>query len=503
VTSSGENQGPVREELDVAEVRKRAFSGSAMLAVKGGVVQVLGLASTIVVAHYLTPGELGKVAFGITITTILAFIGGSQGLAGALIRRQEAPEPADLQAVIGLQLTIGVAIAFAVSVATWPLGEVGQLTTLMVWAIPITAFRIPAQTVLERSLTYRPIVAAEVSEVVLYQAWTIVTVLAGWGVWGLASAIPFRAVSGTTILILISRVRHLRPRFDRERSRRLLGVGLRIQATDLVDGLRDQGVNMAAASFGGLSVLGLWSMAGRALQLPVMLYSSLFRVSLPAMSRLLALGKDPKRLIEDAMALVAPGFGLILVPLAACSPVLFPAVLGERWAGTSSIMPPACLGWMVAAPIGVAGVGYLWAIGDAHVPLRGSILNTIAWFVVALPLLPILGAGALGLGMLAAYLVQSVTIALGVRKRVRIDFVRPVVVPLAIAVAAAAPVWLAASAADPSLLAVVVTAGLSEALYLGGLFLFQRRVALRLVGAVVRPITGRIRPGRATAAAGP
>lgn len=473
-----------------------------MLALKGGIVQVLGLVSTIVVAHYLTPGDLGKVAFGITITTILAFIGGSQGLAGALIRRQEAPQPADLQAVLGLQLAIGVTIAVVVSVAMLPLGEVGQLTTLMVWAIPITAFRIPAQTVLERSLAYRPIVTAEISEVVLYQAWTILTILAGWGVWGLASATLFRAVSGTSILIILSKVWHLRPRFDRERSRHLIGIGLRIQATDLVDGLRDQGLNMAAASLGSLSVLGLWSMAGRALQLPVTLFSSLFRVSLPVMSRMLALGKDPKPLIEDAMALVAPVFGLILVPIAACSPVLFPAVLGEQWAGASSIMPPACLAWMIVAPVAIAGVGYLWAIGDGSVPLRGSILNTIAWFGVSLPLLPILGARALGVGMLAAYLVQSVTIARGVRKRVKIDFVRPTAVPLAIAVAAATPMWLVASEADPNLIAVVVTASLSEALYLGGLFLFQRPVARRIIGAAARPITARIRLFRATAAEG-
>lgn len=501
VTPPNEGQRPPPDELGVAEIRKRAFSGSLLLALKGGVVQVLGLISTIVIAHFLTPGELGKVAFGITITTILAFIGGSQGLAGALIRREEEPEAADLQAVVGMQLAIGLAIAVIVSAATWPLGEVGQLTTLMVWAIPVTAFRVPAQTVLERSLAYRPIVAAEISEIVLYQAWQIGTVLAGWGVWGLASAILFRAFSGTAILIFISKVRHLRPRFDRKRSRRLVGIGLRIQATDLVDGIRDQGINVAAGSLGNLSVLGLWSMAGRALQLPVTLFASLFRVSLPAMSRLLALGRDPKPLIEDAMALVAPAFGLILVPMAACSPVLFPAVLGERWSGASSIMPPACLGWMIIAPIAVAGVGYLWAVGDGSVPLRASIYDTVVWFAISLPLLPVLGVKALGLGMLAAYVVHSVVIARGVRKRVRIDFVRPVVVPLAIAVSAATPMWVAASAAPPTLEAVVVTAVLSEVLYLGGLFIFQRTVARRLVRATIRPLGARFGLGRASVAA--
>src|SRR5262249_32608014 len=75
--------------LTVGDIRRRALSGSVLLSAKGIAVQVLGLVSTIVIAHYLTPNELGMVAFGITLTTLLAFIGGSQGLAGALIRRQE------------------------------------------------------------------------------------------------------------------------------------------------------------------------------------------------------------------------------------------------------------------------------------------------------------------------------------------------------------------------------------------------------------------------------
>jgi O-antigen/teichoic acid export membrane protein len=477
--------------LSVGDVRRRAFSGSVLLAGKGVVVQVLGLASTVLIAHYLTPGELGKVAFGITLTTVLAFVGGSQGLAGALIRRKETLQAADLETALGLQLAVGMAIAIVVTAVAWPLGEVGQLTAVMVWAIPVAAFRVPAQAVLERELAYRRIVSAEVFELLCFQAWQIGTVLAGWGVWGLATAVLCRALSGTIVLILLSRVRHLRPRFDRERSRRLLGLGLKIQATDLVDGLRDQGVNIAAGTLGGLSVLGLWTMAYRALQLPAMVFTSLFRVSLPAMSRMLALGKDPRPLIEDALALVAPSFGLVLVPLAASSPALFPAVLGEDWAGAAGVVPPACLGYMLVGPAAIAAVGYLWAIGDGNVPLRGAVFNLIAWFAVSLPLLPFVGAPAIGFGMLAAYVVQTVTLIRGVRRHVRVSFMRPLLVPLVIASAATTPVWLAASAVRPTFAVVVAAAAIAELAYLGGLFVFHRDTTRRILALSIRPLAGR------------
>ena len=479
--------------LTVGEIRQRALSGSVLLSAKGIVVQVLGLISTILIAHFLTPSELGMVAFGITLTTLLAFVGGSQGLAGALIRRQEKPEAADLEAVVGLQLAIGTAIAVLVTAATWPLGEVGQLTALMVWAIPLSAFRVPAQTVLERDLAYRRLVSAEMVEILLFQAWQIGAVLAGWGVWALASAVLWRAIAGTIVLIAMSNVRHLRPRFDRGRSRQLLGLGVKIQATDLVDGLRDQGVNMSAAMLGGLSVLGLWSMAYRALQLPLMVFSSLFRVSLPAMSRMLGLGKDPKPLIEETVSLVAPSLGLILVPLAACSPALFPAILGQDWAGAAGAVPPACLGIMLVGPVAIAGVGYLWAIGDGNVPLRGSIYNTITWFAVSLPLLPSLGVTAIGVGMLAALVVQTATIFRGVRKHVSLSLKRPLFVPLTIAVVVTTPVWFLASVMTPTLGVVFATAVTAELFYLGALFLFHRNATRKIVVFSAHPLAARRR----------
>jgi PST family polysaccharide transporter len=491
LTNEHDSEPPRSGHLTSADIRRRAFSGAMLLGVKAVVVQALGLASTILIAHYLTPGALGEVAFGIMLTTLVAFVGGNQGLAGALIRRQEPPDARDLETALGLQLAIGLAIAFVVAAVALPFGTVGDLTALMVWAIPITACRVPAQTVLERDLAYRRLVSAEVAEVVLFQIWQIATVVAGWGVWGLATAVLWRAVTGTGVLVALTPDRYLRPRFDRGRSRRLLGIGLKIQATDLVDGLRDQGVNMSTAAIGGLPVLGLWSMAYRALQLPFMVFFSLYRVSLPAMSRLLALGRDPRPLIEDSVGLIAPPLGVVLVPMAACSPALFPAVLGERWAGAAGAIPPVCLGLMVAGPVLIAGIGYLWAIGDGKVPLRGSIYCAIAWFAVSLPLLPSLGATAVGFGLGAGFVAQTVVIVHGLRRHVRLSFRGPLLVPTAIAVAATTPAWIAARSVHPTLFVTAATAAGAAALYLGALFLFHRQVMRKILSFGLRPLVRR------------
>ena len=488
--------------LAAGDIRRRAFSGSMLLGLKSIVVQALGLASTIVIAHYLTPSALGELAFGITLTTIVAFVGGNQGMTGALIRRQVAPGAADLETALGLQLSLGLVIALGVSVVALPFGTAGELTALMVWAIPITAFRVPAQTVLERDLSYRLLVSAEVVEIVLFQIWQITTVLLGWGVWGLATAVLWRAVSGTSVFVALSPDRHLRPRLDRHRVRGLLRIGWKIQATDLVDGLTPQGINFGIAALGGVSVLGLWSMAWSALQVPFMAFFSLYRVSLPAMSRLLALGRDPRPLIEDAVGLIAPPFGVVLVAMAACSPALFPAVFGERWAGAAGAVPPACLGLMLAGPVLTAGVGYLWAIGDGKVPLRGSIYFAVAWFAVSLPLLPSLGATAAGIGLGAGFVVQTLVVMQGLRRHVQLSLGRSLLVPTGIAVLAVTPAWIAARSFQPTLGLAVATAAGATALYVGILFLFHRRVMWRVLSTGLGPFVERRQAQLANTAAG-
>jgi O-antigen/teichoic acid export membrane protein len=478
--------------LTVREVRDRAISGTILLTARGAALQVAGLASTIVVAHFFTPGELGKVAFGLTLTTLLLFAGGSQGLAGALIRMQETPRRVELETGIGLQLAIGLLIALATTAIGWQFGEVGHLTALMVWAVPLAAFRVPALTMLERRLAYRQIVTASFVEILFYQGWQIVTVIAGWGVWGLASAVICRSVAGTAAMIVLSDVRYLRPRLHRQHSRHLVHLGIRIQAGELLDALRDQGLNLTVGATAGLSALGLWSMAYRALQIPTTIFASLARVSFPGISRLITLGEDPKPLVEEAVAVTAPACGLILVPLAASSPALFPAVLGHKWAGAAAVIPPASLGLMLAIPVAVAAVGYLWAIGDGDTPLRGSIANAAVWFGVALPLLPAIGVSALGWGMLAALVSQATVLARGVRKHLEVHFARHVIVSAAIAVAAATGPWLVVSLAQPTILTAIAGGAVAVLLYTALLFLLHRQPTRRLARLVLPPLAARM-----------
>ncbi len=63
------------------------------------------------------------------------------------------------------------------------------------------------------------------------------------------------------------------------------------------------------------------------------------------------------------------------------------ALLGEAVDAPGSRLLPVCLTIMVAGPVSVAFVGYLWAIGEAGAVLRSTWLQIPFLLVVLLPLL--------------------------------------------------------------------------------------------------------------------
>ena len=274
----------VEPALSTGDIGRRAASGAALLAAKGIFVQVLGLASTIVVARLLVPSQLGLYAIAVTISTFLLMLGSGVGMAAALIRRPAAPEHADLRAFVALQLVVSIVLLGVVILATRPFGLVGHLTAVMVVSAPITAFRGAGLVVLERQLLYKRIASAETAEMVIYYAWTVVTVVIGWGLWGLATATVARSLVGTALIIALAPTGVIWPRYDRRRIRAMLGIGLRVQTVDFVVAFRDQILVLGTAALGSVSIVAYWSLILRAIQAPQTLLLNLMRVSFPAMS---------------------------------------------------------------------------------------------------------------------------------------------------------------------------------------------------------------------------
>jgi O-antigen/teichoic acid export membrane protein len=481
--------GFLTPEADLAadELRHRAGRGVVVLLARGALTRAIALVGALVLARMLGPRDFGIFALGATLIVAGGFLSGS-GLGAALVRRERGPDRGELESLLGVQLlftTVLAAIAFA---CAWPFGEEGIVLAIMVASVPLTAIRTPGLIVLERSLSYRPVAAAEILEAVVLYGWSIGTVLAGWGLWGVATAFLARAAAGSAAVLLATQTAPLRPRLSWTRLRGLLGFGAAFQGVALANVVRDQGLNVGVAAIAGLASLGIWTAARRILDVPYMLFQALWRVSFPAMARLLARGEDPAPMVQRALALTAISAGAVLAAVVAFAPGGVPAILGDGWADAATVVPWAALGLLIGGSVSVATAGFLYAVGDARTVLVGAVLHTAAWMLVAFPLLPVVGVEAVGMGWLVAALVEALILGRSTLRRIRVSIAAPLALPLLFAAAAAVAGRIVSDQAGDSLSAALAGAAVALAVYGVALLGFCRGLVEETFGIAGRAL---------------
>lgn len=476
-----------------AALKERALAGVFIVAGRGLVILIVAFGGTVVLARLLTPRDFGVVAIGTAVVMVVALLSDG-GLGAALIRRAEPPTMRELEALTALQLagTIGLALVFAVIAV--PLGEIAGVVALMTASMPIVALQFPGRIVLERELSYRPLAAVEIAQVLTFYVSAVPLVLAGLGVWGLASATITMRITGAIVMARVSPVGVVRPRFAWRDIRSLLGFGVRFQAVNATWLVRDLLLSTGIAALAGPATLGLWTLAKRLLEVPMLVYESLLRVSFPTMSQLVAAREDTPQLIERAAGIAIVANGLILTGLAASAPGLVPGLFGEDWHAASYAVPGACLGLAISGSVVVATQSYLYAVGDASLPLRANALQAAVWVAVALPLLPHLGVGAVGLGWLVSSIFEVAVLMHGVQKWCRVDLVRPLLGPSLLGIAAAGLGWLVADRAGANLVSGIAGGALATLLFFLGMLVFRRDVLLEICHLTARSVRAAVSP---------
>jgi O-antigen/teichoic acid export membrane protein len=463
-------------------------TGAALVVARGFLVRLLGFASYVVVARFVSPEEFGVFTFGAAIVTAGQFLSDA-GMAAALVRQPEEPEHADLRAVQGLQLAVSGSLATVALVIGALIGGDGLVVGAMVVSLPIATLRVPAMTLLERHLNYRPLVVVEVAETLAFSVFMIAAVVGGAGVWGLALAVVVRAIFGTIALTRVGPVGFVLPSVDPPRVRPILRFGAKFQALSAVGVANEQIYNPAVTAISGVGALGIWGMAYRILQLPQLIFVSLRRVSYPAIARLIGAGEDVRGTVERSARLAAVGSGLVLVPLVGSSTALVPLVFGDRWADAADILPGLCLGLMIGGPVSVAVAAYLLAANQAGVVLRSAILRVGTMLVVALSLLPVIGVVAMGLGYVAAATVEASVLGAAAARSLDVRLGRALLPCCLSAVGAGAAGWAVAVLLGVSVAGCVLGGAVSFSVFAGALWTLSHdalvdavRIVRRLLG---------------------
>jgi polysaccharide transporter, PST family len=474
---------PGPDEREVHEVKRLAAAGAALIVIRSAATQFLALAGNIVLAHLLLPRDFGAIAFGTTLVTVVGVLSDG-GIGVALIRRSADPSLEDLRALLGIQLAGSCALAALTVIVGSFFGGVGLVSAVMALSLPFLAVRAPASIVLERRLLYRPVVVAEFVESLAFYAWSIPAVLAGFGVWGLATGTVVRAIVGALLLNLLSPVGWIRAQWDWGRLRSLLAFGVLFQARGLVALARDEGLNIGIVAIAGLSTLGMWALASRIMQIPFWVFSALWRVSYPAMARLNRAGAELGPTVDNlagTTSLLAVG---VLAPLSGVADQLITGLFGQKWEPAAAIIPWASAGLMVSGPISVACSGFLYAMNDSRTPLRATVANAVVWLSASFVIINPVGPAAVGIGWLLGSLTEALIFSRAVRARSKARLWPACVLPLSLAVPTALAGRAAETAAGSGLVGALVGALFAGAFYSGFVLLFARRRVKRLVATL-------------------
>jgi O-antigen/teichoic acid export membrane protein len=464
-------------------LRDRALRGVMTMGLRAVIVRAIGLAGTLVLARLLGPSDFGIIALGLTIVVLGRFLSDG-GVAPGLIRREQPPRRAELEAVAGLQLGVCVAMLAGVGVISHLVAahESAALTlTLMAAAGLLDAARTPTSITLERELDFRLVVRAEVLEIAVYNAAAIALVAAGAGVAGVGVAAVLRAATGSAYLVRRGPVGLVRPRAAWSELRPLMRFGLLFQGAWLLTLARDEGLNLLLVGIAGTAALGAWALARRLLVVLTLLVESAWRVALPGMSRLLQRGEPPKRLLTRGLSLGAVACGLPVAAIVGTTPALVPALFGPGWGEAQRAAPWLAGGLMLAVPIGLVLNSLLWAREDGWRAFALGVPALVVTMAVAIPLMPAHGAVGAGIGWFAGGVTIVATGAWYARDLFGAQALVALLWPALATAAAIGAGWAVTAAIAAHWPAVLAGGAVASAVYLGALRVLDRDALARML----------------------
>ncbi len=324
--------------------------GIAWTGLAKGATQLLGWASTLIVARLLTPADYGLVGMASLIFWAILSLG-EFGLGAAVIRRRDLPEAVIAQ-VNTVCVLFGIAAAAVVAALAGPLAvffaapalqNVVLVTSL---TFLVSGFRTVPSALLQRDFFYRRLALNETGAAVILALSALALAVLGFGYWSLVLSQLLSSVVGTALMVRSRPHRFARPS----------GSAIREVAT--------MGGEVVAARFGwyamfnadflvagkllGQAPLGNYSFAWTLASLPVEKVSLLVtRVSLPVFSAV----QDRAASLRRYLLAMSEGLALVTFPAAIGIGLLAEDVvriaLGPAWMG--AVLPLQILA--VVAPL--------------------------------------------------------------------------------------------------------------------------------------------------------
>lgn len=462
-----------RDPSSLDSIRKRAVGGVLSLGIRNVIIRALGLLGTIVLARLLAPEDFGVLALGLTLQ-LVGNVLASGGLGAELIRRAEPPRREELRAVLAFQLIVGLVLVALVSGAALIFGGAAGPIALIAASIPVAVLCSPARILLQRELDWNLLAVAEVAGVLVFNALAIGLVVAGLEVWGVALAAVVQAAVTSALLIVRGPIGLVAPLPSLTIMKPLLRFGIAYQSVALIDRGRDQAINSLAAALGGFALLGVWSAAYRIFLAIQLVFEALYRVSFPAMARMIEAGQDAERMLATVLRLNATAFGAPAAAVGGSAPVLVPVVFGADFDAAIAVLPFGAAALFLSGPALTAGMSLIQAKGDAGAMIRCYLAQALTWIGGSAILIGPLGAEGIGVAMLASSVALVLAVSQATRRHAPMRYAAAVWPAAAAALAGGGAAWLVTLEIGPLLPALLASLAASQLVFLAAMALLRR-----------------------------
>ena len=363
------------------------------IAVTGGAQALrffISMASTIILAHLLAPGDFGLMA---TAGPIMGFVDllRDAGFSQALVQRDEVTEGQShslFWLMMGISLTLGLIVAAISPLLAAAFHEPRLIAVLVVASLLMQVSSIGSQPFagLNRHMRFHALALVDVTGSLLGLAAAVAVATLFHTYWALVLAGVAQTFTATILSIILTGWRPGRPRFDHG-VLQMIRFGIGVSVSNFMNFLSRNSDNLLIANRFGPVPLGYYDRAYKLMLMPLnQITWPVSRVLVPVLSRLQSRPKQYSEtyLITVTLIMTITQPGLIAATIFGRPLILL--LLGPKWAPTIPIFQ-----WLSAAAVHqvvTSSHGWLYLsqgrAKDYAVSGTFSSVTTVAAFLIGL-----------------------------------------------------------------------------------------------------------------------
>ncbi|MBE9004341.1 lipopolysaccharide biosynthesis protein [Fortiea sp. LEGE XX443] len=340
-TSSDKKDQYFRTEHLKSDLKVRSVRGGAITLFAQGLKFVLNVASNIVLARLLTPGDYGLVGM-VTAITGFVTIFRDLGLSMATVQKEEINHE-QVSTLFWVNIVVSI-VTSMITVAIAPMiaqfynePRLTWITIAISSGFIISGLGVQHQALLNRQMQYKVLMTRDILSMVAGIASAIAAALYGLGYWALVISPLVTAVVGTAGLWIAC---SWRPGLPARKAgvKSMLVFGSNLTGFNVVNYFARNLDNVLIGRVWGAQQLGLYAKAYQLLLLPLQqINAPVAAVAIPALSRLV---DSPER-YRQAYLRILEKLTMVATPLVifmiATSDWIIQLVLGPQWSEASPI----------------------------------------------------------------------------------------------------------------------------------------------------------------------